>query len=164
MTTEQLLDELARKIYQPPLSGFRESEEIRDVENPISVVILIIDFDTEWQMNGIFNFLGNSTGRYLKETIKALDKINAVKCLNTLNEIAVIAQEAKMTHEAIQEDRSSLTEYQILSWNEAHGNKWEEAENKINRLDETFDFDELYQCLEAFVAKHNHFLKEKIGS
>ncbi|WP_417393747.1 DMP19 family protein [Gimesia chilikensis] len=77
MTPEDLLGELSIRIYEPPLSDMREDGRICNAADPVAVLMLILDCDTEVAMNGIDNFIGNSSGRYMRETITALQTIGA---------------------------------------------------------------------------------------
>lgn len=156
MTPADLLDELAVAIYERPLlREHRESGRIADASVPLSVVMLLIDFDTEVQMNGIIDgFLGNATGRYARETCDALRRIGCPELADQLECILTIAAEAAISHEAIQADRSALPEYAVTSFAQTHGAKWTEAGNAIHRLAHQMDFERLSDQLRAFVADH----------
>ena len=67
-----ILSDLSIKIYESPLSEVRSSGRIADVTDPVNVLMLLIDFQTEVEMNGILDFLGNSSGLYARETAEAL--------------------------------------------------------------------------------------------
>jgi hypothetical protein len=155
MTSDELLSELSIRIYEPPLSDLRSAELLKNASDPFATIMLLIDFRTELEMNGIFNFFGNSTGAYAPETAVALRTVGAHKCADVLEQMIQTASAVGMTYEAIQEDRARLEEYTVTSWNEMHGDKWKETENKINDLDEDLDWDEFDECLNKHV--HTHF-------
>ncbi|MFM8581356.1 MAG: hypothetical protein ACKOFW_07615 [Planctomycetaceae bacterium] len=71
MTAGELLGEFSIKIHRPPLSDIRDNGTIQDLSKPIAVVMLVVDFDTEISVNGLIDFIGNSTGLYAKETVAA---------------------------------------------------------------------------------------------
>jgi hypothetical protein len=48
-----LLEEFGIKIYEAPASDHRDSGRIADTSDPISVAMLVIDFRTEVEMNGM---------------------------------------------------------------------------------------------------------------
>ena len=75
MTPAELVEALSIQIYSPPLSEHRSSGRIADTSAPLSVAMLILDFDTEVAMNGSNSFLGNSNGDYARETVTALEII-----------------------------------------------------------------------------------------
>ena len=60
-----IVSELSIKIYEEPLASWRESSKITDLSNPLSVLMLIIDFETEVSMNGILNFF-RKFNRYVR--------------------------------------------------------------------------------------------------
>jgi hypothetical protein len=94
-----LLSDLSIAIYSEPLAQFRDSEAIRDLDNPLAVVILLIDYETECSMNGVVTMLGNSTGSRLPETIAALKIIGCENHSTCLADIRDIALSAGMTYD-----------------------------------------------------------------
>jgi hypothetical protein len=87
-TAFEILQELGRRIYRPPLSPLRD--RLREMPAAFRVPMLVIDFDTEVHMQGIYGFLENSTGRYLDETIDALEAIGAQETPATMKRIRAI--------------------------------------------------------------------------
>ena len=149
-----ILSELSIRLYEPPLSALRDNGGIADLSNPLSVVMLLIDFETEVSMNGIADFIGNSTGLYANETVVALELIGCKTAAVTLKTILQVASAAGMTHEAIQADRAGLAPYTLTSFSELHGRKWDSALGKINQLCNTIDFEHILRAAEAFIANH----------
>lgn len=156
MTPIDLLSEFSIKIYEPPLSEMRRNGAIRAVSNPIAVVMLVVDFETEVSMNGINNFLGNSTGLYAHETVAALEQMGCFTQAQQLKRILEIATDAGMTHDAIRRDRSSLSEYAITSFAELHGDKWDNASEEIGKVDSEIDYSDIINHAERFVAIHQN--------
>tara|TARA_R110002049_G_scaffold133887_3_gene293275 strand:+ start:1148 stop:1651 length:504 start_codon:yes stop_codon:yes gene_type:complete len=163
MDASELLDELSVRIYEPPLSLLREDGRISDVSQPISVAMLLIDYDTECSMNGILNFLGNSTGAYSRQTVLALRRIGCGDHADTLHEICRIATDAGMTHSAIQEDRASLTEFSVTSFDDTHGSKWDDVTARIQALHDDVDFADLYDRLTSFVGANRHSIEPMLA-
>ena len=154
MTNFDLLSEFSIKIYMPPLSEMRESGRIRDLSNPIAVVMLVVDFETEVTMNGITSFIGNNTGIYADETVAALERIGCSDQSQQLKRIIEIAAAAGMTHDAIRQERSCISEYAITSFAELHGNKWNAAGQEIDKLNRSIDYSVIMQHAERFVGAH----------
>jgi hypothetical protein len=75
MNASELLDQLLVRVFEPPLASLRDDERISDRSNPLAVVMLLIECETECSMNGIDGYLGNSSSRRLPETIDALRTI-----------------------------------------------------------------------------------------
>jgi len=163
MTTDDLLSEFSIKVYRPPLSDMRNNGGIRDLSNPIAVIMLVVDFETEVSMNGINNFIGNSTGIYAKETVTALELIGCSNQSQQLKTILEIAAAAGMTYNSIQQDRSGLSEYLITSFAQLHGEKWEEANSEIDKLESEIDYADLMDHAERFVAAHQNEFRVALG-
>ena len=103
MEETDLLSEFAIKVYEPPLSLHRASGQIADTSDPVSVAMLVVDLDTEVAMNGMVNFIGNSTGLYASQTVEALERIGCAEDASVLRQILAAAEAAGMTHAAIQD-------------------------------------------------------------
>lgn len=121
MPVADILDSLAIQICEPPLSKLRE--DLRSIPEVLRIPILIIDFDTEVQMNGILGFLENSTGLYLTDTIDALETIAAHDAAKTLRAIHRIMSEHGVTVERLRNDFADAQEFQITSFRELHGDE-----------------------------------------
>lgn len=70
----------------------RRSGAIAELSNPVAVLMLVIDFDTEVAMNGITDFLRNSTGIYGTETVRALSSGSDVRTTWPREEIGELAE------------------------------------------------------------------------
>lgn len=125
--------------------------------------MLVIDFDTEVAMNGLTDFLGNSTGRYAKETVAALKRIGCAEDAALLRQILSVASRAGMTQAAIQEDRQKLAPFAVSTFAEVHGTKWQRALNRIEPLSDQLDFDRIRRRAEEFVARHLGAVKEALA-
>jgi hypothetical protein len=163
MTELDLLDELATKMYEPPLSEMRESGAIGDKDNPITTLMLVIDFETEVMMNGVDNFLGNSSGRFAMETVRALERIGCSGQAASLLRMIEIAAAAGMTHEAIQLDRAGMASPSVSNWSEVHGAKWDAAYEAICSIDDAIDYEEMMTKARAFAVRHDVALKRALG-
>ncbi len=162
MKPSDLLSELSVKIYEPPLSQVRDSGKIADISSPVSVVMLLLDFETEVTMNGIVDFLGNSTGLYARETVLALKTIGCSTQAEKLDEILSLASQVGMTNDAIQSDRSGLRPFAVCSFSDVHGKKWDSVMEPIDELNTQIDFDELWEHAEAYVAANKAVLESAL--
>lgn len=163
MSPEDLLSELSVKIYELPLSQIRDSGDIEDVSNPICVLMLLIDFDTEVSMNGIVSFLANSTGQYAKETVAALERIGCLEQAKKLADILAVAAEAGMTHEAIRSDRSTVQPYAVATFAKLHGEKWVNAVARIEAIHDDMDMRKVFDNAEQFIVQHRAIVEEALG-
>ncbi|MBC8289458.1 MAG: hypothetical protein H8E37_03985 [Planctomycetes bacterium] len=138
--TSQLLSTFTDKMRQPPLSDRRESGANRDLSDPVSVLMLVIDFRLENLWNGIIFFIGNPTGAYASETVGALKRIGCDAAAERLARILTLAADAGLTHEALQQDRDLLdTEIDAIR----------ELETELNR-----DCVGIPDAQESYFAKH----------
>jgi hypothetical protein len=160
---EDLLTQLSIKVYEPPLSELRDSGAIADLSRPISVVMLIIDFETEVAMNGIADFIGNSTGRHAAETVLALERVGCADEAALLERILAVASRAGMTHESMQADRADLASSTVASFNRVHGSKWHAAHENIAELCDGIDFKKVRKHTKAFVTEHQDALSRELG-
>ena len=69
---EELIEFIAMNRYE----SFEtlESEEFKQLPEWIKDIIFILDFETEYEMQGLFTYLENSTGHYLPETIQSFKR------------------------------------------------------------------------------------------
>lgn len=162
MPTHTLLDQFAVKIYEPPLSALRDNGGVADLCNPLSVAMLLVDFETEVSMNGINNFIGNSTGRYINETIAALTTIGCHDDAALLSRILAVASAAGMTHQTIQAERSALEEFAITSFSQLHDSKWNAASAEIGQLASAIDFGRIIGNVDEFISKHEQVFKDAL--
>jgi hypothetical protein len=163
MNADQLLDEFAVKIYKPPLSDLRHTGEIGDLFNPICVAMLIIDFETEVSMNGINNFIGNTSGRFAHQTVDALNAIGCTTQAAQLKQILEIAAAVGMTHTAIQSDRSDLQPYAVTSFAQLHGDKWNVAIDQIRQIDSRIDYACIIDGTRTFIGRHLDCFRKALG-
>ncbi len=154
-----IVTELSSKIYKEPLSSRRDSGQIRDLSNPLSILMLVIDFETEVSMNGIFNFLGNYTGIYANETVQALRKIGCVDEAPHLEKIIDIAFKAGMTRKEIQKNPERLPKGTSASFKDIHGNKWDNASDSIRDIEDNIDYREIYKAIDIFADENREYLE-----
>jgi hypothetical protein len=163
MNEVDLLDDFAIKAYAQPLALHRDSGRIADTSDPISVVMLVVDLDTEVAMNGIADFIGNRTGRYAAETVDALERIGSSSDAAKLQEILEVAAAAGMTHETIQAARTDLAQYTITSFATLHGTKWNPALTEIETICRTIDFNGVIQAARRYLMQHEAVFREALG-
>ena len=163
MDLDDLFSEFSIKIYEEPLSDLRTSGAIRDLSNPISVAMLIVDFNTEVEMNGILNFIGNSTGLYARETVEALRTVGCERDAEKLREILDIADIAGMTHAAIQADRSNLEAFAVTSFSSLHGDKWDDATTRVDSIADEVDFGAVLTATESFIGQHKTTFEKAVA-
>ena len=131
----ELIETLSTRIYEPPLAEARE--RILAVPSAFRVVVLILDFDTEVNMQGMLGFLENSTGLYLAETIEAFERIGARATTDILRNVKAILETHGVSPSQLRADFDGTTPYQITTFNDMHGDLGslpEEVEREAERL------------------------------
>jgi hypothetical protein len=68
-----------------------------------------------------------------------------------------------MTHDAIQQDRSGLSEYEITSFAALHGEKWNSVSEEIDKLDSAIDYSDIMDHAARFVATHHNVFSVALG-
>lgn len=126
----EVIDALASLRFEPPLAEL--CQELRSVPEVLRFPILISDFDMEVQMNGILGFLENSAGRYLTDTIEALDAISARETAATLRTIQRLMVDHGMTFERLRAGSATLRPYDITTFSDRHGTELSHAADLID--------------------------------
>lgn len=135
------VNELAIWIYDPSFEGPREN--LGNLPEPLRVFILVIDFDSEVAMDGMLGFLENSTGRYLAETIDALESIGAHVSATTLREIEGILEKYGVTHASLREKiQTTAHDFLVASFSEVHGVELDEMAEEIEKKSQWFTCDD----------------------
>lgn len=97
-------------------------------------IILLIDYDTELNMNGILGFLENSTGLMLDETIETLKRIDAIDDYITMKNIKEILTANGIEIKVLRENVNSGSQYEILNSLKVHDLHFEEILNEETNL------------------------------
>ena len=159
LSGEDIVERIASHMYEGEFLSVRENLEI--IPELLKDIILIIDFDTELTMNGIVGFLENSSGIYFSETLDAFKRIELFQDLEVLNRIKSILLENGVMLETLREHVNNLTEYQVASFFEIHGNDLSSVFHSIeNEADQLYLYrnDDIFKQLFHYVEAN----KEKL--
>ena len=153
----KLIEALSIRIYEPPLSTARD--RLREIAEPLRVPILVLDFDTELNMNGMLGFLENSTGLYFPETIEAFDKVGASETVSILRAIERTLERHGVTPSGLRADFAGTEEYQITTFRELHGDLGTitndvEEDARRHLYGKAGTGEPVWSLLEAFVEKN----------
>jgi hypothetical protein len=69
LTADELINFVASNCYEPENYGLLESSDFARLPDYVKHLILILQFETEYEMQGIITLLQNSSGQYLYQTI-----------------------------------------------------------------------------------------------
>jgi hypothetical protein len=116
-----LIDQLAVRIYEEPLvSAWRDRRGLPEV---LRTVVLILDFDTEVNMNGLGGLLENSIGDYLAEIVDSFEAVGAKRTAEALGEIEVFMRAHGISRAALRGDIEALNQYSVSSFERTHGER-----------------------------------------
>jgi hypothetical protein len=132
MTPAELLNALGVRIYEQPLSEARE--HLLELPEPLRVVMLAIDFNTEVLMEGILGFLENSTGLYLQETIDAFQVIGATHTAGILIHIAEALRSCGVSPSDFRADFANARPGQVTTFIELHGEARRPMADAVGKL------------------------------
>ena len=104
MTGESLCEKLSDEMYD------HDYEEWLSWDEPVRTATFIIEFDTEFNMDGIFLILENSFGQYMPEVINAFRAIGDDNDADVLSEICRIAPPGHELSEEVAERIEELRE------------------------------------------------------
>ncbi|MFM8288360.1 MAG: hypothetical protein ACKOGA_16835 [Planctomycetaceae bacterium] len=71
-----------------------------------------------------------------------------------MTKVLEIATAAGMTHDAIQQERSGLSEYAVTSFAELHGEKWDSAIEPISDIHPVSAYSDIMAVAERFAEIH----------
>lgn len=167
LSPAKLIEDLSIRIYEPPLSTARD--RLCEIAEPLRVPILVLDFDTELNMNGMLGFLENSTGLYFAETIEAFGKIGASETASILRAIEKTLEKHGVTPARLRADFAGTHEYQITTFRDLHGDlgtlpsEVEEDAKRLYIYGKTGAGEPVWSLLEAFVEENRPELLAEIG-
>ncbi|QDV28628.1 hypothetical protein Spb1_04910 [Planctopirus ephydatiae] len=167
LTSRELIERLSTRIYDPSFCKARD--QIFAVPSLLRVVVLVLDFDTEVNMQGMLGFLQNSTGRYLSETIESFHQIGAHATATILQNIHGILDTHGVSTSQLRSDFDRTTLYQVTNFNELHGDLGslpEEVEREAQRLfvyAESGCSEDVWSLLDAFVDANRPDILEELA-
>lgn len=138
MTADAMIQDLADHIYQGPLSEVRHERDYPNLDNPLHLVILLIDCDTEIAMNGVLGFQENLTGQHLAKTTEALARVGAPKAAAIFAFIQAIMQKHGVTWQSLRGDFEGVEVFQISSFKELHGQGIDRFTDEVDTLTSGF--------------------------
>ncbi|MVO99530.1 DMP19 family protein [Paenibacillus lutrae] len=130
-------------------------------------IVLVIDMDTEMNMNGILGFLENSTGLYLNETIEALDRMEAFRDANCLRNIRAILLAYGIQLHARRVGTSHQDLYEVSSGDKPQGTLLKEAagaiEAEASRMYLYSEHENLFDHVFLYAEKNKYVLYEQVN-
>jgi hypothetical protein len=163
MNADSFIQELAVQIYEEPLSGIRSETDYPNLSNPLHLAVLLIDCDTEIEINGMLGFLENMTGPYLPETTEALRLIGATKCASLFSSIQACMRKHGVSWEQLRSDFDGVTEFQITSFRELHGDRLSPFVKEVDELTHSFSLFNANYSLEDAYSSLREYLDSRLN-
>ncbi|WP_163855496.1 DMP19 family protein [Paenibacillus elgii] len=172
-SADEIMDHVASNRYRQENIQLKDEEVFFKLPALLQDIVLLIDFDTELNMNGILGFLENSTGKYLNETIEVLERIGAVRDADAMKSIKRILENYNLSTGQLHRDLQDLEPYEINHFRQVHAIADDEFFEEIQHATETLTihsqeeniFDHLLTYIEAnkrsFVEDVQAMLSEK---
>lgn len=163
---EEIVNEIAMQLYKEQNHGLTEKDTFYKLPLVIRDVILLINLDTELNMQGILGFLENSTGLFLDDTIETLEGIRAEEDCQILKTIRSILESSKVTVSDLRANVNRQEEFSISSFFETHGPQYGEMADRICEIaDELYVHSEdrnVFDSLIKYVDHHKTSLIEEL--
>jgi len=136
MTAEDIGGNISLNLYEQQNGKIRDVEIFDKLPDVIKDIILVIDFDTELSINGILGFLENSTGLFLEDTIKTLERIGAYEDCEILKNIQSLMLRYGVNTKQLRDDVNYGKQYDITNFSKTHGNTHNDMAYKISEVAE----------------------------
>ena len=132
---DELIDFIAINRYDEN-PEFLTSEEFRQLPEWIKDIIFILDFETEYEMQGLPTYLVNSTGHYLQETIQSFKRSNNNDIADLLIALQDTLASVSLTPDILRNPENNLS---LESYPEI-GEKFDEIDSRLREFIEGKEF------------------------
>lgn len=137
-SADELINYVYSNLYNDENNDLRNEAVFPKLPRLLLDIILLIEFDTELNMNGVVGFLENSSGKYIKETIEVLERINADKDADALKTIKKILKNSSLNTRLLNDDLQCLNQYEISNFMQLHRITDIEIIDQIEKASENF--------------------------
>lgn len=93
--TDELIDFIADHRYLPDNVDLIGSDDFISLPTHIKDFIFILDFETEYEMNGIWTLLSNTIGNYIEEIVDSFNRTNNWEIASIIDQLAYSENEDK---------------------------------------------------------------------
>jgi hypothetical protein len=153
MDPRTLLEWLWIHVYLPPLSE-RFDDRVRDLSDPLHVVMLLVAFETERQIGGTSNFLETCSGRYARDTVDALEIIGCDAAARQLEHVLAIAERALLEHTTLSRDSGRIGAHPFVSADWRAEAVAVSACDEVDRLGAAIDWAPVREALAQFATRN----------
>ncbi|KEQ22775.1 DMP19 family protein [Paenibacillus tyrfis] len=165
-SADEIMDHVALTMYSQENIQLKDEEIFFKLPALLRDIVLLIDFDTELNMNGILGFLENSAGKYVNETIEALERIGAVHDANALKAIHRILENYNLSTGQLHRDLQDLEPYEINHFRQVHAiaddEFFEEIQHAAEKLTIYSQEENMFDHLIAYIEAHKRSFVEDV--
>jgi hypothetical protein len=139
---DELMDFLVRNIYLPENATLLESEQFAALPDYAKYVILIVEFETSYEMQGVFTMLENAILKHWDSIINAFEQTNNSKISQYLSKIKTIVENENIVQKT-QIRMANVKEFDLITgsvFSETTLDKIEIINKKLSPLIEEKDF------------------------
>jgi hypothetical protein len=166
-TGEEIINEIALNLYNKENYKITERDTFYKLPVVIRDIILLINLDTELNMQGIMGFLENSTGLFLDDTIETLQRIQAKDDYEILKAIKFILEQNNISTMDLRNNVNNQMEYSITTFSETHSSKYDDLISEISEVaDKLYLYDDdrnLFDYLIKYVDTSKNNLVEELN-
>lgn len=102
--SDELIGFIALYRYEPENSDLLEKENFGSLPELVRHIILILDFETEYEMQGLFTLLDNTTGSFLPLIAESFEKTDNKEIAENIKAILSILSDSSSDSKSM-EDR-----------------------------------------------------------
>ena len=134
---DDLVGYIALHRYEPENANLHESEHFRELPQYMSDIIYILDFETLFDIEGLFTFIENTPGKYLPETIDSFERTGNGELAGHLRKVQELMNEYGLSSDDL---HAQALERALL---------WKEATDAGEDFDNESDYPELREAITA---------------
>ncbi|XZF15632.1 hypothetical protein ACTHGU_05805 [Chitinophagaceae bacterium MMS25-I14] len=112
---DELIDFIGINRYKPENNNLLESDNFNLLPDYAKYVIYIFDFETEYEMQGIFTTIENLVGHYFSEIAVSFEKTNNLEIANYIKDILTTLTNFGLTPDKIRHEWTNQNnQYNII--------------------------------------------------
>ena len=134
LTADELIDFVATHRYKPENHDLFESQDFERLPDYVQHLIFILEFETEYEMQGILTLLQNSSRQYLHQTIDSFSQTDNTEIAQCLAQIAQALTGGGVTVSEMRKSYAVVNQYDVVPTGNIADN--DELSERILRLDE----------------------------
>ncbi|MBD0297726.1 MAG: hypothetical protein ICV84_21465 [Flavisolibacter sp.] len=134
LAADELIDFVATQCYKPDNHDLLESQDFALLPDYVRHMIFILRFETEYEMEGIFTLLQNSTGQYLPQTIDSFSQTDNIEIAECLTQIMVLLTSRELSVFEMRKRQEAGNEFDVIPTGDVADD--EVLTDEIARVDE----------------------------